>query len=275
MLAPAVAQIPNGGFENWVTPTGTSYQDPVGWITFNGLATLGGGTPTTEQGTPGFAGSYYAKMTTRLEPMVGIIAGMVITADAASGAGGFPYASRPSALTGQWKYGIEPQDTGMVAVYFSKWNASTLQRDSVGAGVALLQGSIGGWQAMSIPVTYFTSANPDTCIIAVFSSMNAPVAGSYVQVDALGFNGSSGIADQVANTDLRVYPSPATDMLNLVSDRQVAAVDVMDMTGRAVIMQGAFSGSAILNVKDLNPGRYVVQLRMVDGTRSVRSFVKE
>ena len=163
----------------------------------------------------------------------------------------------------------------MIKFYFTKWNTTTQHTDSIGAGVALVQGSLTGWNVMNIPITYFTSANPDTCLVGVFSSMNSPVEGSYLSIDALGFGSTSGIGESPSVADIRVFPSPATNMLNVVSDRQVAEVDVLDMTGRTVLTEDAFAMNATLDVAGLNSGRYLVQLRMADGTRNVRSFVKQ
>lgn len=272
LLVPAVAQIPNGGFEDWTTVS--TYQEPNGWITFNGLATIGGGDPTTEQGTPGAVGSYFAKVTTR-NTAFGMIQGVLITGDVSTGSTGFAYASRPAAFTGQWQYGIQPQDTGMVAVYFSKWNTTTQHSDSIGAGVALVLGSLSGWNAMNIPITYFSSATPDTAYIGVFSSMNSPVEGSFIQLDDLGFGAASGIEETKAAAAIRVFPSPATTVLNVVSDKQIEEVDLLDMTGRIVLKHNASAKAATVDLDDLNTGRYLVQLRMEDGTRNVRSFVKE
>lgn len=275
LSAPAIAQIPNGGFETWVTPSGATYQDPAGWLTFNGLATFGGGMPTTEQGSPGAVGNYYATVTTRNGPF-GLLQGVAISGDADSGAGGFAYSSRPAALTGQWQHGIQPQDTGMVAVYFTKWNAVTQSSDSVGGGVAVVLGSLSGWNAMNIPITYFSSATPDTAIIAIFSSMNAPVEGSFIKIDDLGFSSVSGIGENSGIADvIKLFPSPATDVFTVSAERTIQQVSVMDMTGRTVLEQGTNASQITLNVADLKPGRYLVQLRFAKGDRQVRSMVKQ
>lgn len=270
----ANAQIPNGSFENWMTPTGATYQDPVGWITFNGLTSLAGASPSCEQGSPGAVGNYYANLTTR-NTAFGLIAGIIISGDGTTGTSGFAYNSRPAALTGQWQYGIQPLDTGMVIVYFTKWNATTQSSDSIGGGFAPVLGSHSGWTPLNIPITYFSSANPDTAIVGVFSSMNSPVEGSFIKIDALGFGVSTGVAETADAAEIGIYPSPATNVVNVVADQPIAEVDLLDMTGRIVLKQSASAKSAIVDIADLNSGRYLVQLRMADGTRQVRSMVKQ
>jgi hypothetical protein len=250
------------------------YDDPTGWITFNGLTSLAGASPSCAQGSPGAVGSYYATVTTQ-NTSFGVIQGIITVGDAASGATGFAYSSRPGALTGQWQYGIQSGDQGMVAVYLSKWNPGTQSADSVGAGVALLTGTVSGWSAFSVPIQYFNSNDPDTAYVVVASSMNDPVAGSFVKIDALGFGGSAGIAEASAKANIKVYPSPATRVLNVVATGSMKEVRVLDMTGR-VVMEKAVAGQQIeLDVADLNTGRYLLELRLADGSRAVRNFVKE
>lgn len=164
----------------------------------------------------------------------------------------------------------------MVAVYFTKWNAVTQSSDSVGGGVAVVLGSLSGWNAMNIPITYFSSATPDTAIIAIFSSMNAPVEGSFIKIDDLGFSSVSGIGENSGIADvIKLFPSPATDVFTVSAERTIQQVSVMDMTGRTVLEQGTNASQITLNVADLKPGRYLVQLRFAKGDRQVRSMVKQ
>ncbi|MBS1546199.1 MAG: T9SS type A sorting domain-containing protein [Bacteroidetes bacterium] len=275
LAATATAQIPNGGFENWTTPPGASYQDPTGWVTFNGLTTLEGGQPSCAQGSPGAVGSYYATVTTQGSAF-GVIQGIIGVGDNSTGNTGFAYASRPQAFTGQWQYDIEPGDGGMVAVLLTKWNASDDSSHTVGAAVAQVTGALGGgWHPLNVAFVYQTNENPDTAYVVVASSLNSPVAGSFIKVDDLGFgNATSGIAEQDAAV-LRLYPSPASTRLNVSAGAPMNGLDIMDMTGRTVMHQGVGAADAVLNVADLDHGRYLVRVLMKNGKEYVRSFVKE
>jgi hypothetical protein len=272
LIAPATAQVPNGGFENWTT-VGT-YQDPSQWITFNALTSLGGSDPSCQQGTPGAVGNYYATITTR-NTTLGLIQGIISVGDATSGNIGFAYSSRPAALTGQWQYGIQAGDSALVAVQLTKWNSATQSEDVIGVGAVEVGGSLTGWNTLNVPINYTSSQNPDTAFIAIASSMNSPVDGSFVKVDALAFGGTpAGISETEAAVALRVYPSPATDRLTITAEEPIAEVFIMDMTGRTVLRQEVNAGTAVLNVADYHSGRYLLQLRMADGKRMVRSFIK-
>ncbi|MCO5275929.1 MAG: T9SS type A sorting domain-containing protein [Flavobacteriales bacterium] len=276
VLAPACAQIPNGSFENWTTPTGATYEDPVGWITFNGLAALFPGMGLScEKGTPGAVGSYYATVTTRESTGIGVLQGIVTLGDITTGRTGFAYTSRPATFTGQWQYNIQPNDSGMVAVILTKWNAVTQEGEVVGGAVAPALGSIAGWQPINVPFEYESSTTPDSAFVVVAASMNAPVTGSFIKVDGLAMSGiSTGIAEQEAAL-LQVFPSPATDRLNLRSGTAMNWASIIDITGRPVLYKAVEGTGIDLNVSGLKPGRYMVQVELAGGKRMVRSFVKE
>lgn len=273
LAATAGAQVPNGGFEQWSTPDGASYLDPDGWITFNSLTDLAGADLSCAQGSPGAVGLHYATVTTRNTDF-GLFPGMVMTGDPQSGASGFPYASRPGVLSGQWQYGIQSGDQGMVAAYFSKWNPVTQTSDSVGAGVALLEGSVSGWTSFSIPVQYFNANTPDTAYVVVISSMNEPVDGSFIKVDALGFGASTGVGE-LEDASVNLYPSPTMGLVHVSVTRPVELAEVMDLTGRQVLSQAVQAGKATLDLSALPAGRYLVRLRFADGQRQVRTVVKQ
>lgn len=269
--ATALAQIPNGGFETWNT-VGT-YQDPAQWITFNALTSLAGAQPSCAQGSPGAVGSYYATVTTR-NTAFGMIQGIMTLGDANSGSTGFAYSSRPAALTGKWQYGIQPTDSGFVAIYLTKWNTVTQHSDSVGGGAATAIGTLSGWQNLNVPIQYFNAMNPDTAYIIVASSLNSPVEGSFIKIDDLGFGAASAIGELDQVSGLRIFPSLATDEVNVTADSPIADLMVMDLTGRSVLEQAVGAQQASVDVADLSTGRYFLQVRMVDGKRQVRSFVK-
>lgn len=273
MASGAYAQIPNGGFENW-TDMGT-YQDPTDWITLNAVpAMIPGSALSCEQGSPGAIGAHYATVTTRNITGIGIWPGIIVTGDIGTGNTGFAYTGRPSALTAQLQYGIQQGDSGIVMVYLTKWNTATQQADSIGGGALLLMGSVGSWTTVTVPIEYFSGANPDTAYVAVASSFNSPVAGSFVKVDGLGFGGTADVAEQ-AMVDFLAYPTPTRGLLNVAAQRPFDQVEVLDMTGRSVQSEAVHAGQATLDLSDLMAGRYLVRLTFANGDRQVRSIIKQ
>jgi hypothetical protein len=269
----ASAQIPNGGFENWITPPGASYQDPVGWITFNAITTLEGGQPSCAQGTPGAVGSSYATVTTQ-GTAFGPIQGIISVGDN-NGNTGFAYTNRPAAFTGQYQYGIQSGDQGMITAVLTKWVASDDSSHTVGAAVVQITGTQSGWQVLNQSFQYLTGETPDSAFVFVASSLNSPVAGSFIKVDDLGFGGTSTGLPELDAVALQVYPSPVASRLNVVAGAPMNELTILDMTGRTVLHQVVSASDAVMNVADLEDGRYLVRILMKNGKQYVRSFVKQ
>jgi hypothetical protein len=179
-------------------------------------------------------------------------------------------------LNGSWQYGIGNNDAGNILVLFTRWNPDTQVSDPIGTASMTITGSLTDWQTFSIPISYSSPLDPDTATIVIFSSMGAPVNGSYIWLDDLTFGPAitTGVDEQLAATGLLVYPSLASDRLNMSAEGAIAEVNVMDMTGRTVLRQAVDAVNTVLNVGTLHTGRYLVQARMADGKTVVRSFVK-
>ncbi|MCC6840577.1 MAG: T9SS type A sorting domain-containing protein [Flavobacteriales bacterium] len=271
----AGAQVPNGGFESWSTPTGASYQDPDQWVTFNALTSIVPGMGLScEKITPGAVGSAAVKVTTRSAIGIGVMPGVIAIGNM-SGVTGFAYGSRPATLTGQWQCGVIAGDSGAIAVGLTKWNAATQTSESIGGAVFTFSGNVSGWQALNVPFVYTSLSTPDTAYVMVASSIGSPsTGGSWVQVDALAFSGTAtGIAEQ-APEGLRVYPSPASNRVTISGAQPMARITLFETTGRTMLSQGVGGTTAELDVAHLPQGRYLVRVELVDGTQSVSSFVK-
>lgn len=249
----ASAQIPNGGFENWVVQGG--YIEPAGWLTYNDVITTGGPLASVEQGTPGFPGNYHCVITTRAVPGGMPIQGW-LSAGSIQGQAGFPYTQRPSMLTGQWQYGIQPGDTAEVTVAL-KGSASN---ELIAIGTLEVIGTQSAWQAFSVPIEYLSSETPDTAYIQIVSSINfsAPVAGSFVKVDDLAFAGTVGMSEHRPAT-VHLFPSPATDVLNIQVDQE-GEFRLFDAAGRIALRTWHSGSVSPMDISGLEAGLYIYQL---------------
>lgn len=269
-------QVPNGDFENWYTPAGASYQDPVDWITLNAETSVvpGMGLACT-QGSPGQAGSsHYMTATTRQGAGLGLVPSLVVAGNTTTHKPGFPYAFRPTALTGQVAYGGTSDSCG-ITVYLTKWIEASHSHAPVGTGTKSWSWPPSmDWVPFTIGITYVSNEVPDSAFIVISSNLNPPTAGNYINVDNLAFSFPVGVAEHDAAA-IQVYPSPATDLLHVGTDRAMARVTLLDITGRTVLVQPETGNMAQVDVADLKQGRYLVQVEMQDGKRIVRSFVKE
>jgi len=87
---------------------------------------------------------------------------------------------------------------------------------------------------------------------------------AYSRIQSLTFDGP--------NTDLSVYPNPATDKILLRDFSKIIEVVISDLNGRTVHLSGTSSNGQI-NVKNLIPGTYIVKTTRSDGGISSQKIV--
>jgi hypothetical protein len=267
----ALAQIPNGGFENW-TNFGT-YQDPTGWSSLNVLSVTLGGPVSCEQ-VPGATGTYGAKVTTVNIPGVGLLPGLLIIGDPDAGSDGFAFTTRPAALNGKWRTALGSGDQASVTVTLSRWNAATQERDVIGTGASVVSTNVAAWTNFSMPITYAGAADPDTASIFIISSLGASVAGSSISVDDLSFGAAVGISENFLGT-VDVWPVPSTDVLNVSASLAFRTVELIAADGRLVKQVASLNDRLQLDIADLERGAYVLVARMADGSSFHRTVVKQ
>lgn len=266
-----MAQIPNGGFEGW-SPSGMGWDDPDGWITWNAVSFPIAGTLSCEAGSPGAVGASFAKVTTLSVTGVGILPGLIFTGDMT--AAGFPYTSRPAAMTGKYQYDIPAGDGGTITASFTKWAGGV--QTSVGGGVmTIAPGSQSSWGSFSIPITWLTADFPDTAVVTVMSSTAGGVAGSTVWVDDLSFGGASAVSETASGGLFSVSPSPVTDILTIDAGEEMQHLDVIDLSGRVRSSESMTGLIAHADVRALASGLYVARVRFADGTIAKRTFMKD
>ncbi len=273
------AQIPNGGFENWVDQGG--YIQPVGWLTYNDVITTGGPLASVEQGTPGFPGTYHCVITSRAVPSGSPIQGW-ISAGSTTGEAGFPYTQRPAMLTGQWQYGVQPGDTAEVFMALSKWNSTTSNTEAIAFGTLHVTGNLGTWQAFSVPLEYISTVAPDTAYIQIVSSVDfyQPVVGSFVKVDDLAFVGTVGIGEVRPTSTLSVFPTPGTNHFTLSGVEGslppgLHTITIFDATGRMVLQKRTADERPVIDTEALPAGIYRITIRYEQGAVTGTTWMKE
>ena len=90
-----------------------------------------------------------------------------------------------------------------------------------------------------------------------------------IKTDRNGKYAYSGIDKaQLKNTDISIYPNPATNELHIVqsgtSNKQLA-VSLFDITGKQIISTILFTNTTSINTSSLNEGIYFVRIINVDG----------
>ncbi len=183
------AQIPNAGFENWTNG------NPDNWSTSNNSQFS-----NVTQSTDAHSGSYSAK------GAVATISGFNIPPALLDR---FAFTSRPSKLTGYYKFTSSSSDTLVVLVALYKNNYG------IGAGIFRTATSVSSYTQFTASIVYDTTIIPDSAAISISISPAENIhSGSEYYIDDLSFSGITAVdANKVITTakNFRLeqnYPNP-------------------------------------------------------------------
>ena len=83
----------------------------------------------------------------------------------------------------------------------------------------------------------------------------------------------SATVDNSANFHIDVYPNPTTDFFSINTEQEVSSVTLYDLSGNKK-MSDANPGKKQMNVKDLLPGIYLVEMTITSGKRIIKKLIK-
>lgn len=262
----AFAQIPNNGFENW--SSAGSYNNPDSWGNLNSVTSVLS-VYTCVKGTPGAVGSAYLKLTSKTVVGMGVVPGIAVTGTidivSMKPKGGFSISTRPQALTGkcQYMYGASPNDIGFMSVTLTKWDATTNTSLPIASGIKNLTGMEMSWADFSIPLTYVSSATPDTAMIVLSASGATPSNGSYLYVDNLNFTGNAtSVKELLASNNISIYPNPSSQNEIHVStnNEKLLSIEIMSVDGKLINQIELSKQSNTVDISGLAPGQYIIKL---------------
>ena len=173
-------QIPNGGFENWLTKV---INDPDGFSTSNTMVSSDEGNVTKV--TDAYHGSFAAKLETVLSGNE-TVNGMLIIGNLSDQgiSGGLPYSGTPDSISGYVKYDVQPGDEAYFIVAFKK--DGNLMGQPL---ITTFTGSQADYMRFSMP-TYLSELNPPDTLVAVITSSNMDppqIVGSTLTIDSVSF----------------------------------------------------------------------------------------
>ena len=79
------------------------------------------------------------------------------------------------------------------------------------------------------------------------------------------------VSDVAKKSSVSVYPNPATEVVNIKSDKKVAEVSIYDAAGKIVKTTAETS----INVENLAKGAYIVSVKYVDGSKESTKVIKK
>ncbi|MCT2406656.1 T9SS type A sorting domain-containing protein [Chryseobacterium antibioticum] len=128
--------------------------------------------------------------------------------------------------------------------------------------------------AYSYNLTSYTGANTIFAFYASDGSVNDPEDYEFF-VDNFKVESASLATSEVskAKEDIKAYPNPFTDVLNISKADLVKSVSVSDVSGRLV--KTIDTPSSALHLGDLKQGLYFVTLNMKDGSKQMIKAIKK
>lgn len=82
-------------------------------------------------------------------------------------------------------------------------------------------------------------------------------------------------AGAFSKKNLKLYPNPVNDILNLSFDNQITTVSIYNIVGQEVITKAVNSNETSINVAGLTTGTYLVKLTTTEGITIDRKMIKQ
>jgi hypothetical protein len=283
-------QLPNQSFEEWKTDDSKLFEDPAGgfWGTINRLRLLGPSGPiTTEKSTDAHSGLYSAKITTKsfgTFKILGIIATGIFDQKTTTFIEGMPFNSKPSKLTGYYKYQPVNNDSCSAYINLTIYNTILQKKDTIAEGIIKLKGEENQWTKFEIPIKYYLDNNPDTIKVAFVSSagtigigstQNAQI-GSSMLVDDLVLEYETGIeTSSRLSSNIRFEYSYLSSVLYFENHSiNNASLKIFNTEGKLLCYKELNGSSAYIDFSLQPSGVYFYQICSGTQLISIGSFLK-
>lgn len=264
------AQIVNGGFESPATPLlpGIATNSP-GW---------GQGLYTVET-TGAYAGSQFGKMKTIVDPTTAAL--IQFPSDTLAG---FiqQYVTGPISNPASWtlnyayKNITSAGDSAVVVLQIYDTLTADPNDDVVMYGaIGAYSGSTTNWTMESLPVQEFNATGYTANAYVVIASASIGFLfgygngypGSELWLDAISISATADVIELSSN--LKVYPNPANDVLNISANGEISNVVISTLDGKVM----KTTNESSVDVSEFTSGMYIYQVT-VNGKVSTGNFVK-
>jgi hypothetical protein len=168
----AIGQIPNGGFENWVTDADSNL-NPVGWETTNSYPLV-----NVDPVSPGFQGNYAMRVRT-------INAGLTFPGVAMLQTP-FPFGGRPTQFTATFRSTVVGGDIAYIIIGMMKGDSVIASVDSCTFKV---DSSFSQFTTRHFRIAYQSNLVPDSMVIIIASGLAFGHVGTELIVDEISFSG--------------------------------------------------------------------------------------
>lgn len=256
-ISNSFAQIPNAGFEDWVTDQDGN-NNPVGWQTTNSFPIV-----TVEPYSPGFQGNF--AMTVKTVNVGIVFPGVAYVENS------YNFTQRPTRFYAHLKSNIMPGDQALILFALMQGDSAVAALDSCTFKVDT---TISQFTYMEFPIAYLNNLLPDSLIVMIASGLLGGQVGTELTVDDIGFiYGSTDVTNNEIipeNFNLsQNYPNPfnpSTTIKYAIPTSEVATLKVYDMLGSEVatlVNEEKPTGSyeVEFNASNLTSGIYFYKLQ--------------
>lgn len=179
-------------------------------------------------------------------------------------------------------------DTAFVNVWMTKWNVVTGERDTIGKGEIILEGST-TYQMFNCPIHYTSMGIPDTVAITfdpsilrrregLFISQESDGVNSLLSIDNLSLEESPmEVISAEHGAGINIYPNPISGKLNiLLPHHKEGTICLGAITGGILIEQPIQQTTNELDIALLPAGIYTIVIRDKDNrVITARQVVKQ
>ena len=168
------------------------------------------------------------------------------------------------------KYHKKYNCTTTFSANYSPTNAYVIE--GIGSSVGVFNSDWYIFSQKSTPLLCFTNPNSTKYLVGAGRTQSWPHAIRDTSTCAWIVTGIKAFDENIGNT-INVYPNPARDILNIdAQDLENSNIKIADLFGRTIL---ELHGSQQINIKDLKPGIYFLQVFNKEKLIAVEKIIKE
>jgi len=270
-------------FQNWDFELGGNnglYDTLYNWSTTNPLTSVIG-SPSFMLNSSAYSGNYAASLNTVALGFAGLpYSGVIVNGRCDFNTLGYysmivkagePISMRPDFINGYFYYVNPSIDTALGIVLLKSWNYTLNKIDTIGYGEYYFIPNT-GFSSFSIPINYYSANNPDSIVVAFFSTLpwNSVHSGK-LKIDALSIGVTSGSSDTETYDDdsneqlINLYPNPFSTSTTIELPSEPYTLTIYDIVGNKVREEQVL-GTTIIERGTLTKGIYIIEVRSESNT---------